>query len=116
MATQRTRREFLQGLGITAAALPFVGNLPGLAFANQRRRKQRLVIMFSPNGVVPGAFWPDAEGNLAGMTLKRSLSPLEPFKTRMLTLHGICDRVRGDGDAHMRGMGCLLTGIELFPG
>jgi hypothetical protein len=34
----------------------------------------------------------------------------------MLTLHGVCDRVRGDGDAHMRGMGCLLTGIELFPG
>jgi len=24
--------------------------------------------------------------------------------------------VRGDGDGHMRGMGCLLTGIELFPG
>jgi hypothetical protein len=26
------------------------------------------------------------------------------------------NRVRGDGDDHMRGMGCLLTGIELFPG
>jgi len=24
--------------------------------------------------------------------------------------------VRGDGDNHMRGIGCLLTGIELFPG
>src|SRR5213078_4825477 len=23
---------------------------------------------------------------------------------------------RGDGDGHMRGIGCLLTGIELFPG
>ena len=34
----------------------------------------------------------------------------------MLVLHGVCDRVRGDGDAHMRGIGCLLTGIELFPG
>jgi hypothetical protein len=33
-----------------------------------------------------------------------------------LTLHGVCDRVRGDGDAHMRGMGCLLTGVELFSG
>ena len=31
-------------------------------------------------------------------------------------LHGVCDRVRGDGDAHMRGIGCLLTGIELYPG
>ena len=28
----------------------------------------------------------------------------------------MCDKVRGDGDNHMRGIGCLLTGIELFPG
>ncbi len=116
MPTFRSRREFLQALGVTAAALPFVGNLPGTAFANQGRRKQRLVIMFSPNGVVPTNFWPDSAGNLADMTLKPSLSPLEPFRSRTLVLHGVCDRVRGDGDAHMRGMGCLLTGIELFPG
>ena len=31
-------------------------------------------------------------------------------------LKGVCDKVRGDGDGHMRGMGCLLTGTELFPG
>src|SRR5881227_27380 len=116
MTTQRTRREFIQNIGIGAAASAFIGNLPSIGFANQQRRKQRLVILFSPDGVVPNAFWPDAEGSLAGMTLKPSLSPLEPFKSRMLTLHGVCDRVRGDGDAHMRGMGCLLTGIELFPG
>jgi hypothetical protein len=116
MLTYRSRRQFLQSLGVTAAALPFVGNLPGTAFANQHRRKQRLVIMFSPNGVVQPNFWPDAAGNLADMTLKPSLSPLEPFKCRTLILHGVCDRVRGDGDSHMRGMGCLLTGVELFPG
>ena len=49
-------------------------------------------------------------------TLKESLTPLEPFKDRTLILHGVCDHVRGDGDNHMRGIGCLLTGIELFPG
>jgi hypothetical protein len=116
MPMYRTRREFIRDLGVAAAVAPFIGNLPGLAFANQQRRKQRLVVMFSPNGVVPDAFWPDAEGSLADVTLKPSLSPLEPFKSRLLTLHGVCDRVRGDGDAHMRGMGCLLTGVELFPG
>ena len=47
------RREFIRDLGIGAAALPFILNLPSLGFANQQRRKQRLVIMFSPNGVVP---------------------------------------------------------------
>ena len=44
------------------------------------------------------------------------LTPLEPLQNRLLTLHGVCNKVRGDGDSHMRGMSCLLTGIELFPG
>lgn len=114
MAWNKNRREFVRDLGISAAALPFLLNLPSLGFANQGRRKQRLVVMFSPNGVVPPAFWPDAEGPLD--QLKESLKPLEPWRERTLILHGVCDKVRGDGDNHMRGMGCLLTGIELFPG
>ena len=71
-------------------------------------------MIFSPNGVVPSTFWPAEEGNK--FTFKESLKPLEPFRDRALILHGICDKVRGDGDQHMRGIGCLLTGIELFPG
>jgi hypothetical protein len=110
----RNRREFVRDLGLGAASLPFILNLPSLGFANQGRRKQRLVVIFSPNGVIPSAFWPDQEGEK--FTLKESLKPLEPIKDRTLILNGVCDRVRGDGDAHMRGMGCLLTGIELFPG
>ncbi len=112
--TQPTRREFLRDLGLSAAALPFILNLPSLGFANQTARKQRLVIIFSPNGVVPKTFWPDEKG--AEFTLKESLAPLEPFKNKLLTLHGVCDKIRGDGDSHMRGIGCLLTGVELFPG
>ncbi len=109
-----TRRDFLRDLGLSAAALPFVLNLPSLGFANQQARKQRLVIMFSPNGVVPNTFWPEEEGE--EFKLKDSLAPLEPFKGKLLTLNGVCDKVRGDGDSHMRGIGCLLTGTELFPG
>lgn len=114
MAHAQSRREFIRDLGIGAAALPFLLNLPSLGFANQERRKQRLVVIFSPNGVVPSAFWPDEEGE--SFTFKEILKPLEPFRERTLVLHGVCDKVRGDGDNHMRGMGCLLTGIELFPG
>jgi hypothetical protein len=109
-----SRREFLQQLGVSAAALPFALSLPSLGLANTTTRKQRLVIMFSPNGVVPWNFWPDEEGE--NFTLKEILTPLEPFKDKLLTLHGIADKIRGDGDSHMRGIGCLLTGIELFPG
>ena len=114
MAHRSSRREFIRDLGIGAATLPFVLNLPSLGFANQQRRKQRLVVMFSPNGVIPSAFWPDEEG--PSFKFKESLKPLEPFRDRTLVLHGVCDKLRGDGDNHMRGMGCLLTGIELFPG
>lgn len=110
----QSRRAFLRRLGISSAALPFLLNLPSLAFANQQRRKQRLIVMFSPNGVVPTTFWPDAEGR--DFELKESLAPLAPFKDKTLILRGVCDKVRGDGDNHMRGIGCLLTGIELFPG
>lgn len=115
-ATRNTRREFLRDLGVGAAALPFVTNLPSLGLANQARRKQRLVVVFSPNGTVPDAFWPEAEGDLAAGSFKEILRPLEPFRSRTLVLHGVCDKIRGDGDAHMRGIGCLLTGVELFPG
>ncbi len=114
MIHNRSRREFIRDLGVGAAAMPFLLNLPSLGFANQARRKQRLIIMFSPNGIVPPAFWPDEEG--AKFTLKESLKPLEPFHDRTLIMHGVCDKIRGDGDGHMRGIGCLLTGIELFPG
>src|SRR3954471_1774445 len=114
MARTSSRREFIRDLGIGAASLPFILNLPSLGFANQQRRKQRLVVMFSPNGIVPKTFWPDEEGS--SFKLKESLSPLEALRDRTLILHGVCDKVRGDGDNHMRGIGCLLTGTELFPG
>jgi hypothetical protein len=111
---RQSRREFLRDLGVSAAVLPFVGNLPCLAAPGDNRRKQRLVIMFSPDGIVPDTFWPTEVGEQ--FNFKPILSPLEPFKSKTLVLHGVCDRVRGDGDAHMRGIGCLLTGAELFPG
>ncbi|MCY2932706.1 MAG: DUF1552 domain-containing protein [Planctomycetota bacterium] len=112
--TTTNRREFVRDLGLKATALPFLLNLPSLGFANQQARKKRLVVMFSPNGVFPDQFWPSETGS--DFTFKESLKPLEPFKKQTMILHGLCDKVRGDGDNHMRGMGCLLTGTELYPG
>ncbi|MEE3031188.1 MAG: DUF1552 domain-containing protein, partial [Planctomycetota bacterium] len=59
-------------------------------------------------------FWPEKMGQ--DFELKRILEPLADFKSQTMTMHGLCNRIRGDGDGHMRGIGCLLTGIELFPG
>ncbi|MCB1078579.1 MAG: DUF1552 domain-containing protein, partial [Verrucomicrobiae bacterium] len=106
------RRQFLQQLGASAAVLPFLSGLPGLRAAGQP--KQRLIFMFSPNGTIPGEFWPEAEGE--SFELKRILKPLAPFQKQVTVLNGICNKVDGDGDRHMRGMSCLLTGTELFPG
>ncbi len=114
MAFATDRRSFLRELGVSAAVAPLLGSLTSLGFANQTGRKQRLIVMFSPNGVVPKSFWPDEEGE--EFSLKTSLQPLAPVKDRTLIIHGVDDRVRGDGDNHMRGIGCLLTGVELFPG
>mgnify|MGYP006908358195 FL=1 len=55
MAHFRTRRDFLRDMGLSAAALPFITNLPSLGFANSTTRKQRIVLMFSPNGVIEAA-------------------------------------------------------------
>ena len=113
----RSRREFVRDLGLSSAALPLIGGLPSLGYTadgKETPRKQRLIFMFSPNGVVPWNFWPTETGSK--FELKESVTPLEPFKDRTLFLNGISDRIRGDGDSHMRGMSCLLTAIELFPG
>lgn len=114
MIRRQTRRQFIRDLGLSAAATPFFFNLPSLAAASEGRRRQRVVIMFSPNGVVPDRFWPEQVGE--EFDLPPILAPLEPFKDRLLTIRGVSDLVRGDGDNHMRGMSCLLTAIELYPG
>lgn len=111
-----SRRAFLRGLGVSTAALPFLSGLPSLGAREAAKSgpPQRMIFMFSPNGTVPGEFWPDETGT--EFRFKRILAPLEPYKSRTLLLRGVSNKIRGDGDGHMRGMSCLLTAIELFPG
>jgi hypothetical protein len=118
-----TRRELLHRLGVGTAVLPFLGNLPSLALAGANGPKRRLVIVFSPDGVVKKNFWPTEPGPFTTpppvvqpLPLPPILEPLEPFRDRLLTLKGVNNVIKGDGDGHMRGIGCLLTGIELLPG
>jgi hypothetical protein len=107
-----TRRRLLTTLGLSAAALPFAG---GLRAANgNSAAPKRIIFVFTPNGTVPEEFWPDAVG--ADFAFKRILEPLAEFRERSLLLRGVSNKVRGDGDGHMRGMSCMLTGIELFAG
>src|SRR5207245_6551994 len=105
------RRQFIKQLGLSAASLPFLMGLPSLGLASPARPRQRLIVMFSPNGTIPSAFWPDEAGS--DFKLKEIMTPIEAFKDRMLILRGLSNKVRGDGDGHMRGMTCMFTGIDL---
>ena len=110
------RRSVLKQLGLSSLSLPILSQSPNL-FAKETSTsapKQRLIVMFSPNGTIPNQFWPETMGD--EFEHKTILKPLEPFHDQMLILRNLHNKVRGDGDNHMRGMSCLLTGIELFPG
>lgn len=111
------RREFIKGAGALALAIPGLSSKSGLTWLNpafEPTKKKRLVIMFTPNGMVRDGFWPQTEG--ADFEMDRVLKPLEALREKTLVVQGICNQIRGDGDNHMRGMSCLLTGNELFPG
>lgn len=111
------RRDFLRNLGISAAAAPFLSGLPGFGTAQAATAgssRQRVIFMFSPNGTIPGEFFP--KGNGQDFQFGRILKPLAPWRDRVTVVNGLCNQVRGDGDSHMRGMSCLLTGTELLPG
>jgi hypothetical protein len=110
------RRDFLLATAGTLATCRGLYGLPWMmpGDAQAAEVKKRLVIVFTPNGMVSKGFWPRTEG--ADFEMTRVLKPLEPFRDKMLVVKGICNLVRGDGDNHMRGMSCLLTGNELFPG
>ncbi len=79
-----SRRKLLCRLGVGSAVMPFLANLPSLAMAGSTGARKRLVIVFSPDGVVRDQFWPKEAG--AFKDLPPVLKPLEPFKDRLLTL------------------------------
>ncbi len=112
------RRRFLRDLGVSAAVLPFLSGLPSLANSATTRsaRRQRLIVMFSPNGTLPGEFWPQTFGDEVALELPPMLQALQPYRDQVLILKGVHNQILGDGDNHMRGMSCLLTATELSPG
>ena len=112
------RRRFLRDLGLGTAALPFLTGLNSLKAdkAVSKTAPKRLIVMFSPNGTLPDEFWPDSFGDDQPLQLKSMLSPLNAYRDQMLVLKGVHNKIRGDGDNHMRGMSCLLTATELLPG
>lgn len=119
-----SRRAVLRGLGGTVIALPFLGAMEGrlkrARAAGINGFPKRFVVWYTPNGTVPAKFWPT--GTETNWQLSEILQPLAAHKQDLLVLDQIdmLSSLNGPGDAHQKGTGHCLTGIELqegnFPG
>jgi hypothetical protein len=112
MSARLTRRALL-GAG---AALAGSTLFPRGVGATGQTPPKRLVMVFSANGTIHDSWVP--QGTETNFTLPAILQPLAPFQKKLLILDGIDVGAahNGPGDDHMKGMGCMLTGIELLPG
>lgn len=108
----RISRRSLLGAG---AALIGSALLPRTAWADGIPPK-RLVIVFSPCGTIYPSWAPT--GSETSFVLSPILQPFAPFQDRMIVIDNMnVEAARhGDGDDHMKGMGAMLTGVELLPG
>jgi hypothetical protein len=115
---QLSRRALLRGTGSIAVGLPLLEIMSprGRAYAQAAAAPKRFVVFFSPDGTIKPAWTPTGSGTT--FTLSRILAPLEANRTHITILDGVDNVVatKGPGDDHMRGMGAMLTGIELLPG
>jgi len=107
------RRSILKGLAGAAIGLPLLEAMGPKAYAAPLPK--RLVIFFTPDGTIPGAWATGTENNF---TLGPILEPLAAHKSDLLVLTGIKNEAahHGPGDDHQRGMETMLTGTELQTG
>jgi hypothetical protein len=102
------------------AALPLLESLNARGQETTPAGPKRLVLLYNPNGSIPGAFWPATGATETEFTLGPILEPLAAFKDRMLLLRGldlaIADASGMPGGPHQRGIGGLFTGSELQTG
>lgn len=105
-----SRRTVLRGLGGVAIALPFLEVMQARA---EGAPPKRLILLFSANGTVPGAWAPT--GGETDFTFSPILEPLAPHRKKLLVLGNVDLKVAFDspGIAHQRGIGTLWTGRKL---
>ncbi len=119
--TPMPRRTLLRGLGGVFVGLPFLEAMrSSRAIAAPQPSytpagfPKRFVVMFTPNGSVHEAWLPT--GAERHFELSEILSPLEPFREKLLVLAGVDQMSGGQGETHQRAMGGMLTGEVVNPG
>lgn len=121
-----SRRQFLRGLGACIALPAFESLLPtrllaaavspaGALATTATGAPLRTAFVYFPNGAIPAAWWPSAEG--AGFQLSRTLQPLAASQQQIQVIGGLdhlnaTAGVDGGGD-HARANGTFLTGVRM---
>src|SRR2546425_5821120 len=112
-----SRRTVLRGIG-TAVALPLLDAMvPALTAAAQTPAKavRRLGVVYHPNGIIYDKWLPRGAG--AGFELSPVLTPLEPFRDKLVIVTGLySDQAEALGDGggdHSRASGTYLTGVHV---
>jgi len=111
-----SRRHFLRAAGGAAVALPLLSSLRAGAAASTAPK--RLLLMYTPNGVISDAWWPKNVTSETVFDLNTIHAPLAPFRDRLTFLGGVDLTVTnsGPGGLHQRGIGGLFTGQQLQSG
>jgi hypothetical protein len=114
-----SRRRFLRGAG-AAIALPAMASiLPRDAFAARmasgKGAPTRMAFVYVPNGAIPAAWWPEAEGS--NFALPPTLAPLSKVHKQLQLIGGLdalCAEAGPDGAGdHARAGGVFLTGVRI---
>ncbi len=101
------RRTFLRGAGATLA-LPWFPSL-----APRTPPPRRLLVMVTPNGMLPSAWRPEPAADGRGWIPSFTLEPLAPHVAHVSVLTGLANRGSFSGDGHYAKVAPLLTGAQI---
>jgi Protein of unknown function (DUF1552) len=115
---QFNRRAFLRGVGVTMA-LPWMESIR--VWGDTARPSKagseapvRFAALFSGNGFHSKEWWAQGEG--AGMTLGKVLTPMNDFREKTLFVRGLFNAEAQKGNIHSSQTGNLLSGAPLASG
>jgi hypothetical protein len=114
--TQRllSRRSVLAGLGVSAAAAPFLPALESAA-GGAEAPPLRFIVFYHPHGVVRDAWLPT--GTSTDFTLPTILAPLSAFQDRLVVIDGLDIKPTGPiGGAHSVGPPFVFTASPMEEG
>ena len=109
-----SRRHLLRGAAGVVVGLPLLEVMQPLerAVAQAASTPKRLVVFYEQTGYIYNQWKPT--GTAENFQLSPTLSPLEPFKSKVTVIDGLTNSAAlNTGDDHQKGMGSMLTGTEI---